>query len=447
MQCNSSGLSSPFRGAQFGIVSYDWSNAKAQWAASRPMDCEERLVEQAVKTKQAGAKHVFVYRNLVKALPWFSSVREKLLDPAYSGFFLPFLLSSPPRDPRQAWHEPVADRYHVPPCAAENASKCSAYYHDQEQTPQVPTADDPNPDGICAGYCDCGPDLPCGEYLFDHRNGTMLRTWLVQQYLLGSTAVGHPAIDGLFLDDFWCSNLLCDRDPTIAGCPCKDPVQGPTEVDKYAQDDMGLTDRDVSDLTLAWNETMKAVEVALLDHGAYTWWLMAGQQNADAWPYVLPGSWSSSMASETIRREECIKILEEACTIDSPWQRLPKLFGFQVGNHTLTRLYLDLTFFLLVRGPYTWAGWGVWGMTWPFQEEAGHGGLPPLPGGVPLPKELLPSADYGTPLGICFQTSPSSGIFQREWSKVRVEIDCTRSDDKGGVASRLEHQDSESDIQ
>ena len=40
-------LSSPSRGAEFGIVSYDWSNAKAQWAAEKPMDCEERLQTQA----------------------------------------------------------------------------------------------------------------------------------------------------------------------------------------------------------------------------------------------------------------------------------------------------------------------------------------------------------------------------------------------------------------
>lgn len=456
MQCNSSGLSNPFRGAQFGIVSYDWSNAKAQWATSKPMDCEERLVEQAVMTKEAGAKHVFVYRNIVKALPWFSSVREKLLDPAYSGFFLPFALSSKSsssssssRDSQETHHDPVSIRYHVPSCAAENSTKCSPYYHDQEQTPQVPTVDNPTPDGICTEYCDCGQDLPCGEYLFDHRNGTMLRTWLVEQYLLGTTAVGHPYIDGLFLDDFWCSDLLCEQDPSIAGCPCNDPVQGPTEVDRYAQDDMELSDRDIYDITLAWNETMKTVEEALLRHGAYTWWLMAGQQNANAWPYMLPSSLSSpSTTSETTKQEECIAILEEACTVDSQWQHVPKLFGFQVGNHSsLTRLSLDLAFFLLVRGPYTWAGWGVWGMTWPFNAEPSHGGLPPLPGGVPLPKELLPTADYGTPLDVCIQTSTSSGIFRREWSKVRVEIDCTRTDDEGMVASRLEFHDFESDIQ
>jgi hypothetical protein len=94
MQCNSSGLSSPHRGSQFGIVSYDWSNAKKLWAAAKPMNCEELLVDQALLTKHAGGKHVFVYRNIVKALPWFKSTREKLDDPAYEGFFLKF-------DPKQ----------------------------------------------------------------------------------------------------------------------------------------------------------------------------------------------------------------------------------------------------------------------------------------------------------------------------------------------------------
>ena len=127
MQMNSSGWSNPARGAQFGIASYDWSNAKAQWAAQKPMDCEERLLEQAMMTKKLNAdSNVFVYRNLVKALPWFKTVREKLDDPNYSGFFLKF-----------ADQPTVNDTYHVPNCAPENASKCSVFYHDQEQTPEV----------------------------------------------------------------------------------------------------------------------------------------------------------------------------------------------------------------------------------------------------------------------------------------------------------------------
>ena len=86
MACNTSGWFDPALGSKFGIVSYDWSNAKAQWANAQPMDCEQRLVTQAQMTKaRRPDANVFVYRNLVKALPWFSSVRTKLDDPAYSG--------------------------------------------------------------------------------------------------------------------------------------------------------------------------------------------------------------------------------------------------------------------------------------------------------------------------------------------------------------------------
>ena len=119
MTCNGSGWSSPELGAQFGIVSYDWSNAKTQWAAAKPMDCETRLQTQARMTKAANNEtHVFGYRNVVKALPWFATVREKLDDPAYSGWFLRFNGSTP-------------KQYHVPDCALEDPSKCSVFYHDQ----------------------------------------------------------------------------------------------------------------------------------------------------------------------------------------------------------------------------------------------------------------------------------------------------------------------------
>ena len=78
-------------GGWFGVISYDWSNAKAQWAKSKPMDDEERLVTQAAMTKAASPdSRVFVYRNLVKALPWYTSVREKISDPNYAGWFLHF---------------------------------------------------------------------------------------------------------------------------------------------------------------------------------------------------------------------------------------------------------------------------------------------------------------------------------------------------------------------
>jgi hypothetical protein len=83
MACNQSGWFNVTIGAAFGITSYDvsagrdtrgrrrvpashpfpsppllpfhsqWSNAKAQWAVARPMDCEERLAHQGSLTKAA----------------------------------------------------------------------------------------------------------------------------------------------------------------------------------------------------------------------------------------------------------------------------------------------------------------------------------------------------------------------------------------------------------
>ena len=69
------------------------------------MDCQERLVTQAEMTKKVNPRtKVWVYRNIVKALPWFTDVRIKINDPQYSGWFL---------------HE---------------KGNASAYYYDHEQT-------------------------------------------------------------------------------------------------------------------------------------------------------------------------------------------------------------------------------------------------------------------------------------------------------------------------
>ena len=37
----------------WGIVDFDWSNAKKVWAAAKPMNCEEMLVEQVKATTRA----------------------------------------------------------------------------------------------------------------------------------------------------------------------------------------------------------------------------------------------------------------------------------------------------------------------------------------------------------------------------------------------------------
>eukprot|EP01064_Diplonema_japonicum_P020338 TRINITY_DN295_c1_g1_i1.p1 TRINITY_DN295_c1_g1~~TRINITY_DN295_c1_g1_i1.p1 ORF type:complete len:427 (+),score=126.79 TRINITY_DN295_c1_g1_i1:46-1326(+) len=382
MACNGSGWYDPSLGGAFGITSYDWSNAKKQWANAKPMDCEERLVTQATMTKKVNPNtNVFVYRNLVKALPWFTSVREKLDDPAYSGFFLKF---------KSGGAFPNGS-YHVPQCTS---GKCSPFYHDQEQTPEHPTPNDPHPDGSCTDECDCGMN-PCGEYLWDHRNGTMLRDFLVNTHIMGANGVGNPNVDGLFIDDYWCSNLV--------NSSCRDPVQGPSEINQYSQVDMGLSDQDIKEITEGWLETMTAAQNAMLAAKGFTWSLIPGQANANASPVKISNSSCSSMMRGVIQ--------------DQKWQELPLIFGLDMGTspNLLPQLTQDIAAFLLMRGPYAYVGAGIWGMSWPAGVQWDK----------KQPEQKRPKAmdtDYGSPLGLA--TEPKTNTFVREYTKSTVTLDC-----------------------
>jgi hypothetical protein len=147
------------------------------------MSCEEALVEQAAQLKAARpGVRVMGYRNIVKALPWFSSVRARIDDPARASWFLPFTAAN-------------TTPYHVPPCD-DNYSppRCSALYHDIEQTPGYPRGD-----GSCPGPCNCGVH-PCGEYLFDFTNATAngLADFIVNDFILGPTGLGNANLSGFY---------------------------------------------------------------------------------------------------------------------------------------------------------------------------------------------------------------------------------------------------------
>ena len=104
------------------------------------MDCEERLVTQVQLTTAATpGTTVFVYRNAIKArprvngnvrevlpmprfsvqaLPWYTLVRQKITDPAYSAWFMRF---GPPTV-GNGWFVPQCDSNYDPPL-------CSDLYH------------------------------------------------------------------------------------------------------------------------------------------------------------------------------------------------------------------------------------------------------------------------------------------------------------------------------
>lgn len=383
MFANFSGWYNASFAASFGVSQIDWSNDKREWVLGHPMDDEERLYAQAAMVKAAGGPRVGVYLNLVKALPWMASVRRALDDPDYAGFFLRFKPGG--AFPNGTWHVPACDTAFDPP-------KCSPYYHDQLQTPGVPGGVNPHPDGVCNVTCDVGSQ-PAGEYLWDWRNASLTQ-YIIDNVVFGPHALGSDLIDIVFIDDFWCSNLL---NGTGA---CTDPVQGPTEVDPNSQADMGLSDEDVRALTEGWLAGFTAVQAAILAAGKYAWSLMPGQDNANAMPLVLPGDAAG-----------CAAAVRAGCA--GAFARAPLLAGLYYNASgppagAWPHAAQDVAGFLLMRGPHAWLGAGQWGVGWPDPS-------------VPRPPQM--TAEYGAPLDAACAEGPPR-VFSRRYEAAAVALDC-----------------------
>lgn len=142
------------------------------------------------------------------------------------------------------------------------------------------------------------------------------------------------------------------RHSNLLNSSCTDPVQGPTEINRFSQEDMGLSDQDILDITKGWLETMTQTQAALEAHDGYTWSLIPGQQNANASPFMITAS-------------TCAKTIRPACSLEgNPHDAAPLLFGLSMGNSTqpLPFLEVELASFLVMRGKYAYVGAGFWGM-------------------------------------------------------------------------------------
>ena len=250
----------------YGLIDIDWSNAKQKWINTSPMSCEEDLLKQAELIKAnntlGASQKVWVYRNGVWAMPWMTHTRKLLDDPAYDVWFLKFKNGSDGRGPLHhdgdgTYKSPVCDHNFSPP-------KCSELYHAQSQTPGYPHGD-----GNCDKPCDCGR-LPCGPYLFDHRQGDTkvkgqtLREWFVAEMFGGPTGLDSPAISGFYIDDWWPK-----ADHHHSWPPHMNNSQeqweapygngGAGDMDGSELADIGLSANDVDDLHAAWVSNMKTV--------------------------------------------------------------------------------------------------------------------------------------------------------------------------------------------
>jgi len=374
MPCNYSGFTDPATTTGWGLIDFDWSNAKQFWAKAKPMDCAELLLKQVqITTEASPGTTVYVYRNSIKALPWYTSVRLTLNDPAYARWFLTF-------DPKiSSYHVPTCDNNYTPPL-------CSKYYHDQSQTPEYP-----NGDGDCAApACDVG-NVPVGEYIWDPRswnvsvNGKTFGDWFINDYLFDETGGANPKVSGFFFDDQW-------------------TLDGPTEYEPHASEDMGLSKQDLVDLTNAYWSNMAEVYQAVLARGKFSWqqlWTGQGTDNIQDIGTTCPGP--------LVSQGTCASDLRSLCMASSRAQSRFMMYAFSPGRcsgdpSVLTQFDQDLANFLLVRGKYAALGHGWLGCSRKYS----------------FPDSL--NKDYGEPLELCHEVS--NGVFERKWSKAVVQMNC-----------------------
>jgi len=338
---------------------------------------------------------LLLFRNLVKALPWITTVRLKLEDPQYAGWFLLF-------DAAKLASNSTVEK----PCdlnRPDPTSMCSTLYHDQLETPEhVPP--NPNVPGICKGVCDCGSVIPCGEYVFDHRNAS-LRKWLLEEYIGGKEGIGSDAIDGIFIDDTWTK-------------------AGPSEIDRHCVADVGLSPTDVTQMIGAWQENMAAVQQYIIQQGSMNWQLFLNDGTLQGPPFTQ-GNTPAAVAS-------CEKYFRTvACVDNSTLEHLPLLYGVE-RNHDYPPFKYVVSFeqshaaFMLARGPYAWFGYS-WvscaGDCFRSPPECPGRGQPgDAPWNQTFPDFL--KKDYGVPLSRCKETVAGSGTFVREWSKSKVTLNC-----------------------
>ena len=372
----------------WSIISLDWSDWKwgpTGWAAKQPMNCEEVLFSDAVRVVAASAARApraWVYRNTCKALPWYSSVRALLGDPAYAPWFLPYGARAPING--SAYFSPKCD---------PSSGLCSDLYHDSTQSPdyarmpncpitgdcsvQVPGF--PSGDGNCsAPACDVGGVVPVGEYVFDPRafntsiKGRTLGEWWMEEYLFSPTGAGHPNITGFYFDDSINAAGLC------------------SELDSHQAEDLGLTAAEGAAVAAAYRSNFDFINAELVKRGAFTEQLFN--------KYRAPA-----------RAGECESLLRDGLCRATPPAMLVDL-----GDDSAVEL--SFAVFLLGRGDYgwyghTWQGCGSPDVNQVTRWPAWHAGLF--------------DADYGLPVdGTCWETGAGSGVFVRRWSRAEVSVDC-----------------------
>jgi hypothetical protein len=256
-----------------------------------------------------------------------------------------------------------------------------------------------------------------GEYLWNHLNGSMLRDFLVNEVIGGPTGIGHPAISGVNIDDFWRWN----GQPPGSG---PNPPNGPSEVAPEWQSDTGFTEADVEAMHVEWGRTMEAVQVELVKKKAFSaeWFNcpMTPNTSTYCWDDALLPPVNTDMTSCNLecQKAQCVQHMRQYCRPSNEslihklaWQYIfTRVSPSQSikDDGQLPAFEQDLARFLLLRGEYAWLGFS-WQQ--PYCGDA-----------YARPPQL--DWDFGQPISDCAEVGDDTEIFTRRWSRAHVQLDC-----------------------
>lgn len=178
----------------------------------------------------------------------------------------------------------------------------------------------------------------------------------------------------------------------------------PSEMDSHAVEDMGLSPQEVQDITNAYTALTEQFYARVLTSGKWIW-----DQFLTHDPYAplngdCPQPW--------VKKETCATDLRSLCNATAAPQQRALLYGMSPGSCTgtdpshLTMVDEDIANFLLVRGPYAYIGTGWSGCGKVFEYPAQF------------------NTDVGDATGICAETAPGSNVFERDYTRVKVQMDC-----------------------
>lgn len=131
---------------------------------------------------------------------------------------------------------------------------------------------------------------------------------------------------------------------------------------------------------------------------------------AGSWAWAFFNNWSPASSST----QACVAQLRPICSAGTAWPSYADatMVQWTLNNSAVHRTSplpqpdLDLAFFLTVRGPFWWLGYGWVGCSVPYDFPAALNG------------------DYGEPTGTCVETASGSGVFTRAWTKATSTVDC-----------------------